>query len=74
MKKIIMSSVVTIIVMLVVLVSLMFRFGLIRTEADVETHQYEIYCDGIRVDSYNTETFNGVNVNMNVNGEYHIGR
>lgn len=67
------TIILTVVVTIGVLVFGLFRFGVVRTEADVTTHNYEVYCDGIRVDAYATETFNGVNVNMALNGQYHFG-
>lgn len=69
-KTIILTVVVTVLVMVFGL----FRLGFITTEANVETHNYQLYCDGNMVNSYDTETFNGVDVNMAINQNYHFGR
>lgn len=64
----------TVVVTIGVLVFGLFRFGVLNTKANVETHNYQLYCDGVMVDTYSTETFNGVDVNMAINQNYHIGR
>lgn len=73
MKKTIITVMVTIVMMVALFGYFMVKGGFITTEADITTHNYEVYCDGIRVDAYATETFNGVNVNMALNGQYHFG-
>lgn len=64
----------TVVVTVVVIIAGLFRLGLVNTKADVTTHKYELYCDGYLVDNYATETFNGVDVNCNINHNVHIGR
>ena len=74
MKKTIITVMVTIVVMVALFGYFMVKGGFIRTEADIETHNYQVYCDGALVNSYATETFNGVNASIDINHSYHIGR
>lgn len=68
------TVVLTVVVTSIVLIIGLFRFGFMTTAADVETHNYQVYCDGVMVDDYATSTFKGVDVNMAINQNYHFGR
>lgn len=52
----------------------LFKLGFLTTAADVTTHDYQVYCDGMMVDNYTTSTFNGVDVCVDINQNYHFGR
>ena len=68
------TVVITVVVTVVVGIICLFRFGVINTKADIETHNYQVYCDGALVNTYATETFKGVDASIDINHSYHIGR
>ena len=68
------TIILTVVVTVVVMIGLAYRFGFITAKADVETYKYETYCNGTLIDRHYENEVRGTNLSIDVNKKVYLSK